>query len=65
MINKSNKAILIFSNERDYSTLEVIKWLKFYRKKYFLISCVEDLNTYKIILNEDFINRFSRHLDKV
>lgn len=35
MINKSNKAILIFSNERDYSTLEVIKWLKFYRKKIF------------------------------
>lgn len=57
MINKSNKAILIFSNERDYSTLEVIKWLKFYRKKYFLISCVEDLNTYKIILNEDFIKK--------
>ncbi|MFO0321883.1 MAG: grasp-with-spasm system ATP-grasp peptide maturase [Bacteroidota bacterium] len=56
MTSEFNKAILIFSTLRDFSTLEVIKWLKFKKRKYYLITCFDDFNKYQIILNQEFMN---------
>ena len=37
--------ILIFSKNNDFSTYEVINWLKFYEEKYILI-CENDIDDF-------------------
>ena len=52
-----NNPVIIFSNNSDASTLQVIKWLKFHSSKFYLIKNISDLNKYNIQLTEEYISK--------
>lgn len=54
-MNKSTKKkILIFSSVRDESTIEVIKWLKYYNQKFIIINSITDFQLHNIGVTENY-----------
>ncbi len=50
------KSVLIFSALTDESTIEVIKWLKFYNKEFIIIQSIDDFHLHNVSISQSYFD---------